>query len=281
MSLPIAVGVDGSGESMAAIDWAADEAALRGTGLRLVYASRWQEHRLQAVKPTREAQGEEDRGLLAAAEQRAHTRRPGISTSPEETEDAPARLLVDVGSDSELLVLGSSALGSASGFIVGSVGQEVVADAKRPVVLVRPGYGKEGRAEHGEIVVGLDVGHGDDGGELLEFAFDFAAKHSAPLHVLHTWHAPAFHHREAEVRGERETELAALVRPYRDKFPQVEVTEDAAPGGRPADRLVDSAADAALVVVGRRRAAKGSHTGSIAHAVLHHAACPVAVVPHA
>ncbi|MFD5424792.1 universal stress protein [Streptomyces sp. NPDC127084] len=279
MSLPIAVGVDGSGESMAAIDWAADEAALRGTSLRLVYASRWQEHRLQAVKPTREAQAEEDRSLLAAAEQRARTRRPGVSASPEETEDAPARLLVGVGAESELLVLGSSALGSASGFVVGSVGQEVVADAKRPVVLVRPGYGEDGPAEGGKIVVGLDIGHGDGGAELLEFAFDFAAKHDAPLHILHSWHAPAFHHREAEVSGERESELAAAVRPYRDKSPRVEVTEDAAPG-RPADRIVESAAHAALVVVGRRRAARGSHIGSVAHAVLHHAGCPVAVVPH-
>ncbi|WP_338673696.1 universal stress protein [Streptomyces sp. SCSIO 30461] len=278
MSLPIAVGVDGSGDSMAAVDWAADEAALRGTSLRLVYASRWEEHRLQGVRPTREAQAEEDRSLLTAAEQRARTRSPGVGTSPEETEDAPARLLVDVGSDSELLVLGSSALGSASGFIVGSVGQEVVADAKRPVVLVRPGYGEGGRPEGGEVVVGLDTGHGDGGGELLEFAFDFAAKHDVPLHILHTWHAPAFHHREAEVRGEREAELAAAVRPYRDKFPGVEVTEDATPG-RPADRLVEAAAGASLVVVGRR-AARGSHIGSVAHAVLHHAACPVAVVPH-
>ncbi|MFD4864270.1 universal stress protein [Streptomyces sp. NPDC058412] len=40
MARPITVGVDGSEGSVAALDWAADEAALRGTSLRLVYATR-------------------------------------------------------------------------------------------------------------------------------------------------------------------------------------------------------------------------------------------------
>jgi nucleotide-binding universal stress UspA family protein len=35
--LPIVVGVDGSEPSMRAVDWAADEAALRGASLRLVF----------------------------------------------------------------------------------------------------------------------------------------------------------------------------------------------------------------------------------------------------
>ncbi|WP_159062512.1 universal stress protein, partial [Streptomyces caniscabiei] len=39
--LPVVVGVDGSEPSLRAVDWAADEAALRGAPLRLVYASLW------------------------------------------------------------------------------------------------------------------------------------------------------------------------------------------------------------------------------------------------
>ena len=35
-SMPVAVGTDGSEESMRAVEWAAREAALRGTGLRIV-----------------------------------------------------------------------------------------------------------------------------------------------------------------------------------------------------------------------------------------------------
>lgn len=44
MELPLVVGVDGSEPSMRAVDWAADEAALRGVPLRLVYASLWERY---------------------------------------------------------------------------------------------------------------------------------------------------------------------------------------------------------------------------------------------
>lgn len=44
MDLPIVVGVDGSEPSMRAVDWAVDEAALRGASLRLVYASLWERY---------------------------------------------------------------------------------------------------------------------------------------------------------------------------------------------------------------------------------------------
>ncbi|WP_308216795.1 universal stress protein [Streptomyces fragilis] len=40
--------------------------------------------------------------------------------------------------------------------------------------------------------------------------------------------------------------------------------------------------DAGLLVVGRRETGHrvGARIGSVAHAALHHAGCPVAVVPH-
>jgi len=46
--------------------------------------------------------------------------------------------------------------------------------------------------------------------------------------------------------------------------------------------LLAAAGTAQLVVVGRRarRTAVGARIGSVAHGVLHHAPCPVAVVPH-
>ncbi|MGV9897007.1 universal stress protein, partial [Streptomyces tendae] len=46
--------------------------------------------------------------------------------------------------------------------------------------------------------------------------------------------------------------------------------------------LLSVSANAQLMVVGRRarRTAVGARIGSVAHGVLHHAECPVAVVPH-
>ncbi|MFR9676917.1 universal stress protein [Streptomyces sp. TR02-1] len=48
-------------------------------------------------------------------------------------------------------------------------------------------------------------------------------------------------------------------------------------------RLLQAAEEACLVVVGRRlhkRRSPAAPLGSVTHAVLHHAAAPVAVVPH-
>ncbi|MFB6716889.1 universal stress protein [Streptomyces sp. NPDC056358] len=47
-------------------------------------------------------------------------------------------------------------------------------------------------------------------------------------------------------------------------------------------QLVRAAAGADLLVIGRhlRRSPLGAHLGLVAHAVLHHAATPVAVVAH-
>ncbi|WP_328859439.1 universal stress protein [Streptomyces sp. NBC_00306] len=283
MSRPITVGVDGSEGSVAAVDWAADEAALRGTALRLVYGTRWAQHQLGAMKVSHEDRRTEAEGVLATTEDRIRARMPDLAMTAERIEDAPTQVLLAAASEAEWLVVGSHGLGGVRGFIVGSVGQEVVADAKRPVVLVRPGYGEgeSGAADgsnHQKVVLGLDVSEVKS--ELLDFAFDFAGRHGVPLEIVHTWHSPFRHHRGAADEAEMASALTSAVSPFRETYPAVEVTEVSA-SGRAAEHLVTAASEARLVVVGRRRAAKGSHIGSVTHAVIHHASCPVAVVPHA
>lgn len=282
MSLPVTVGVDGSEGSVAALDWAADEAALRGAGLRLVYATRWAQHQLGAMRVSHEDRAGDAVGVLAAAEQRVRDRRSDLAVTADEIEDAPNSVLLAAAAESDLLVVGSHGLGSVRGFVVGSVGQEVVADSKRPVVLVRPGDKESGAgsAEGGDrrkVVLGLDVTDVKD--ELMEFAFDFARRHGVLLEIVHTWHDPFTQHHKAAEDADMASALSHAVRPYRDRFPAVEVSEVSAPG-RAAEHLVEAVSDARLVVVGRRRAVRGSHIGSVTHALIHHASCPVAVVPH-
>ncbi|MFE5484048.1 universal stress protein [Streptomyces sp. NPDC056527] len=282
MSRPVTVGVDGSEGSLAALDWAADEAALRGTSLRLVYATRWASHQLASMKVSHEDRAGEAEGVLAVTEERVRDRRPDLAMTADEIEDAPSSVLLAAAAEAEFLVVGSHGLGSVRGFIVGSVGQEVVADAQRPVVLVRPGDGENGSAAirpsgRRKVVLGLDVTEVND--ELLEFAFDFAGRKDVPLEIVHTWHASFTPRHKAAENADMASALSHAVRPFRDRFPAVEVSEISAPG-RAAEHLVEAAHDAGLVVVGRRRAAKGSHIGSVTHALIHHASCPVAVVPH-
>ncbi|MER7952095.1 universal stress protein [Streptomyces sp. NPDC096079] len=282
MSRPVTVGVDGSEASMAAVDWAADEAALRGDRLRLVYATRWAEHQLGAMKVSHEDRAGAAEGVLAETERHVGSRQPDLAMTADEVEDAPVSVLLAAAAESELLVVGSHGLGSVRGFVVGSVGQEVIAAAERPVVLVRPGNEQDGPAasegnSRRKLVLGLDVNDVKD--EVLHFAFDFAGRHRVPLEIVHTWHDSFVHHPSAAAKDEMAAALAGAVRPFRERFPGTEVAEVSTPG-RAAERLIEAASDARLVVVGRRRAARGAHIGSVTHALIHHAPCPVAVVPH-
>jgi hypothetical protein len=85
----------------------------------------------------------------------------------------------------------------------------------------------------------------------------------------------------AGLAAEETGELTEALRPWRGKLPGVEVAEQAVTVGA-ARHLVEAASTAGLLVVGRRirRAAVGMHIGPVTHAVLHHAAARVAVVPH-
>lgn len=69
--------------------------------------------------------------------------------------------------------------------------------------------------------------------------------------------------------------------PFRVRHPHVPVEQAAVPG-EAAGRLVTASRSAALVVVGRHHPTRNVGPlmiGSVAHAVLHHAHGPVAVVP--
>jgi nucleotide-binding universal stress UspA family protein len=68
--------------------------------------------------------------------------------------------------------------------------------------------------------------------------------------------------------------------PLREEYPEVGL-ETRQVGGGTAAALVEASREAALLVISRRQPAAhfGLRLGTAVHAVLHHAACPVAVVP--
>jgi nucleotide-binding universal stress UspA family protein len=75
--------------------------------------------------------------------------------------------------------------------------------------------------------------------------------------------------------------LSDALRPWQEKYPRVAVATDLMLL-HAAEALLNASRGADLLVVGRRtdpRAAEG-RLGPVAHAVLHHARCPVAVAPH-
>jgi nucleotide-binding universal stress UspA family protein len=82
-----------------------------------------------------------------------------------------------------------------------------------------------------------------------------------------------------ELRRAESDALADAVRPWRDKYPDVEV-ETVVARGTAGRVLVDVSSTAGLVVVGShgRGAIAGTLLGSVSLQVLNHADCPVLVV---
>ncbi|MCH5672149.1 universal stress protein [Streptomyces gilvus] len=290
MTRPITAGVDGTEESLAALDWAAREAVRRGLALRVVQAWRFQPY--DAIDAAdRETQAGWVRDAVDEAAKAVTARHTGLDVRTEVLEGETVDTLVAAAADAEMLVLGSRGYGPVVGFLLGSVGQQVIAETARPVVLVRADDRPTAEAAGREIVVGQQ-GEAEDSAEALRFAFETAAARGAGVRVVRAWtlppvfaYSPGSMHLLDEAGGlepyERKA-LAAAVAPWRERFPDVPVVEHVEMGSA-AQVLLSVAARAQLMVVGRRaaRTAVGARIGSVAHGVLHHAGCPVAVVPHA
>ncbi|MFF5022951.1 universal stress protein [Streptomyces collinus] len=300
MSRTVTVGVDDSPESRAAAEWAAREALLRSLPLKIMYVSEPTPRfvaRTPLLDPDTYRQWAEQ--VTSECADGIRLRHPGIEVFTEQVTGTPADLLCEAAGFADLLVLGSRALGGLEGFMVGSVSLGVVARAERPVVLVRAG--EQAADEHKmdpagvpsaaapfrPVVLGLDIDQADD--TLMEFAFDAAARREASLRVVHAWPEPptSFYRfaGDADLYDSLERGQAALLgkvlRPWRQKFPDVEVME-ASRCGSAARVLVNDSRDASLVVVGRRIRTRtfGARIGHVAHSALHHIAAPVAIVAH-
>jgi nucleotide-binding universal stress UspA family protein len=289
MTGPITAGVDGTDESLAALAWAAREAVRRDLALRVVHAWRFQPDTAPDAAG-RDAQLAWVRGAAERAVAEVTERHPGLAVTTDVLEGHPAETLVAAAAEAELLVLGSRGHGAVLGFLLGSVGQQVIAGATRPVVLVRAGDKPSSEVAGHDIVVGQQ-GEPDDSAPALRFAFETAAARGASVRAVRAWTLPpVFAYSPGSLKllddagglepYERQA-LAEALRPWRERYPDVHVTEHIEMGSA-GQVLLSVAGRAQLMVVGRRahRTAVGARIGSVAHGVLHHADCPVAVVPH-
>lgn len=289
MTRPITAGVDGTEESLAALDWAAREAVRRGLALRVVQAWRFQPYEAaDAADPDTQAAWVRD-GLQEAV-RGVTARHPHLDVATEVVPGEAAETLIAAAADAEMLVLGSRGHGPVVGFLLGSVGQQVIAGATRPVVLVRAGDRPTAEAAGREVVVGQQ-GEPEDSAETLRFAFETAAARGAGVRAVRAWSLPpvfAYSPGSMQLLDEsgglepyERKALSAALQPWRERFPGVPVVEHLEIGSA-GQVLLSVAARAQLMVVGRRahRSAVGARIGSVAHGVLHHAPCPVAVVPH-
>ncbi|WP_448319821.1 universal stress protein, partial [Streptomyces sp. CO7] len=266
----------------------------------------WEPRRVSGAEERSGSSDEQERWVRQGVEDSVRglaERHPGLTVSTHIGRGEAPEGLLEASEGAGMLVLGSRGRGLLLGFLLGSVGRQVIAEAGLPVVLVRADVkdngderdvrGDEdaegGAGPAGEIVVGQH-GEPEDSAGTLRFAFETAAACGAPVRAVRAWALPpVFAYSPGSLRlldeaggpvpFERKA-LSTALAPWRERFPDVPVTEHVEMGSA-GEVLLSASAGARLTVVGRRahRSAVGSRLGSVADAVIHHAPCPVAVVP--
>ncbi len=285
---PVVVGVDGSEESLSAVEWAALEAKRRGSPLRIVSAPAMPP-RVRGCQVSPQTVATALRGMsaraLGAAIARAEEAVPGLPIGTGLLSGPPAPAVAGSGSGALMLVVGARGAGGFAAMLLGSVSRYAAARAPCPVVVVRG----MAAAVHREVVVGIR--DPQDATGALAFAFEEAALRGAELIAAHAWYwlpsppggpagpgdagCPAG---PGQVPAEAGRNLAEALAGWRDKYPAVRVRHDVVPG-HPARVLASYTTRADLVVLGRHDEGTVPGIGSIQHAVLDHAGGPVAVVP--
>ena len=283
----IVVGIDGSANSDAALDWAAAEASRRKVRLHLFSAGTRQIIGGEPIYSDWQSDAALTRDALEAADEhlkvalaRARESSPQLIITTQSVVGSAAGELVELSSHADSIVLGRSGHGRVAGVVLGSVALQVVTHAHCPVVAVQASTGEASSNARG-VVVGVD---GSGGSELaLGFAFEQASWRGVPLHVVHAWWTTATYgltqaYQDELVTQERLTLSETLVG-WSDKYPDVEV-RTSLPMGPAALTLTEAAQDAELLVVGSRGRGgfRSLLLGSVSQGVLAHATCTVAVV---
>jgi nucleotide-binding universal stress UspA family protein len=288
MTGPVVVGYDQTPHSERALVLAAREAAMRGAPLQIVHAYSWLP--LTADPGTAPvAESAEDcrawaEKTVQGAAARANAAHPGLQVTAHAYDGHAPKVLANASRGAELLVVGSRGRGGFPGLLVGSVSLRVLADACCPVIVV-PGPDRPARSR---VVAAVDIDEPCD--SVFDFAFTEAARRGDELLVHHVWDEPwiATYGEDTDVTAEVKAveadcalRLDSQVRSWHAKWPEVYVVQRVGTG--PAATVLVEASEAAdLIVFGGRRHGDGRHgmkLGPVATTVLHHATCPVAVIP--
>lgn len=282
---PVVVGVDGSSGSEAALRWAVADAKARRAPLRVVHTYEWNFRYTQEpmyrdlsavdVQMPRQVAEQCVALLVDDALELGLTDVAGVTIDGD-----PAQVLLSEAQYASEVVLGSRHLKALGSTVLGSVGGAVAARASCPVVVVR---GPAGSPEEGALVV-VGVDGSPRSQAVLDFAFEYASRRHVPLRAVLCWHpdllASMSWRPEPPPPEQVDAWLADALAGWRQKHSDVVVHADVIREHPTAGLILASAAQHLLVVGSHgHRALTGTLLGSVSQGVLHHATCPVAVVP--
>jgi len=139
----IIVGVDGSGHSQRALEWAAHEAALRQTSLTVLTVEHviagWGGGTAPVVYPVDASDIERARKLAQAETDKvleALGNRQPADVTVRAVSGVPAQELIRASDGADLLVVGSLGVGGLTRLLMGSVSSQVTHLANCPVVVI-------------------------------------------------------------------------------------------------------------------------------------------------
>jgi nucleotide-binding universal stress UspA family protein len=240
---PVVVLVDAPGADRDALEWAAAEAAARGSALRIVYALQWPRMLDPLGNPTMDLQVREAaEAVVTSAVRHAHRVAPSLRIAGNVFPGRQITALVsEAGSaDGALVVLGHNRLSRnrKSARFERALARRLARRTNASLAVIGlSASGSVGRSA-GRVIVGVDDNAGPP--DALGFAFHAARRRGTGLTVVHAI--------ESIERGE----LEDTVRIWQMAYPEVDVRWHVAPG--PVDSVVlAESAGAALTVLGSVR----------------------------
>jgi nucleotide-binding universal stress UspA family protein len=276
----IVVGTDGSEHGMRALRWAIDEADVHRADIEAVLA--WnlldQHHpdRSERFDPGYNA----DTAKATLAEWVTEVTGDATPVAQRVVCDLPARALLEASAAADLLVVGARGIGGFQGLLLGSVSERVAQLVARPIAVVRA----LAPVRSGRVMVGIDGS--EPSREAVRWGAAEARARDVDLAVVHACRVPMIDtpralSRDPGVRdvagGGRALLDAVLADPALDGVQVHGYVTD----GPPARVLLERAAGAGLLVVGTRGLGRVARIllGSVSRQLLHHAPCPVVVIP--
>ncbi|MET3984481.1 universal stress protein [Streptomyces sp. PvR034] len=280
----VAVGVDGSKPARTAALWAAKEAVRRDRPLHIVHGADTDGRALYLSAQTIERVRANGRALLDDTAKAVSAEYPGLNVTTEFSRAGAVDALHRTGGLHGTIVVGNRGLGGFNSLMLGSVGMAVAAAARTPVIVVR---GIDGAEETGRVLAAVRDEH-----DLLiaRYAAREAQLHKASLRLLHVWNVlqsvgevVSMLDGVDEIAGGHEETLRAVANTIREEFPDLELQDDAEKSISVAGVLVEASRHADLLVMGGRRVpgplGLAPNLGKATHSLLHHAHCPVLLVP--